>query len=574
MPILYQHLVVRLRDEETINTWLYLPYPQTVLPHIRRLSIVAERHKSKFYARSPDDLAKLYEATRKRFKSIPRNLEGAALGDKTIPRVGHYLKRDWTPILNLIMQIPSLRDVNLFVDKGGPVELCEALSQYHLTCRVFVFTTWLGGETLDSAIQKAWLMSPNLHAVHVTCSESPNTRKFIEHPDRVLQSIVLLAPHIKQVALQISPIDHYGHKLGFNEKVIVEGTKNDKPPGPANLETVSWPLNSKMTAQQFAEWQTVTDFSLLKSWTIGCVEDSALLQIIVDTHPFHNLRRLTLALFNSMEDDDGLEFWQAAESMFRSLPPLTYLALLGTYTSTFLTSSVIHHHGSSLLELKLHGYNQRSSQEQHRLMGKGQLGPKFSTEDILELAGQCSSLQTLLICTQRYQGDLDTDMWTALGRFPRLKELDLLLNCLPEMSANKMPIPLRDLSDFEKSTLKWRSDSDHAECPRWFIRDCMINCIISENMAKAFFTRIHACQNTKHFTKLVVRPLCGQWNQYSCFAPWVISKFISPSFFNSLASTWTVQRHLEGLHAKSRKLTASSTKCAFPDETLSIFQSI
>lgn len=573
VPILNEHLVVRLR-EETIDTWLCLPYPQTVLPHVKRLSIVAERcvspSVSSHYTR-----ASLSRRISKKFQRIRRDLQGATLGDKSVPVVGNYSRGDWTPVLNLIRQIPSLHNLNLFVKKGGPVELCETLSQYHPTCRVSIFTTWpfSGGYTPDSTIQKAWLLSPGLHAVHVRCTESPRTSKFIEHPDRVLQSIVLLAPHIKEIALQMGPSGHRGHESGFNERIEVKGTKNEKPPGPAKLETLSWPLNSKMTAGQFEEWQTITDFSLLESWTVGCIEDSALLQTIVDIHPFQHLTRLTLALFPSMEDDDGLRFWQAAESMFQSLPPLTYLALFGAYTSTFFTSSVIPQHGSTLLELKLHGYKQRGSQEQRRLEEKGQLGPIFPTNDILVLAGQCSSLQRLLICVQRYQG-LETDTWTALGRFPRLKELTVLLNCLPIMGANRMPIPPRDLTDFEKSTLTWRPSN--TECPKWFIRDCMINCTISEDMAKEFFTHIHACQHEKNLTKLVIHPLFGQSNQYSCFPSGATHAFIGPCFFNKLAPIWTVERDfLSVLHAEfEKRATLLFLTDAFPDEKLAIFESI
>ena len=169
-------------------------------------------------------------------------------------------------------------------------------------------------------------------------------------------------------------------------------------------------------------------------------------------------------------------------------------------------------------------------------------------------------------------------MWTALGRFPRLQKLNLLLNCLPKMGANMMPIPPRELSEFEKSTLTWRSsDSIDIECPKWFIRDCMINCAISKNMAEESFTHIHACQHVKHLTKLVPKPRYGQSNHYSCFPSEATTRaFIGSCFFNKLGLVWMVeQKFLSVLHAESKERpTPSFMKDEFPDETLEIFSSI
>ncbi|KAJ5653008.1 hypothetical protein N7490_000011 [Penicillium lividum] len=516
---------------------------------------------------------------RKHFYRIPRALEGIPLGegDEAVPQVGTYPEGDWTSIVDLIRQLPYLHHLNIFVSHGGPVELFEALSQYHPTCRVSIFTVWSflpGGDPAYSNIPKFWVNSPMLYAVHVTTFENPNvdSMRFIEHPDRLLQSIALQAPNIKEMAMQILPFVQPRPKPGFNQSIQVDSqAKSGWPPGPAKLQTLSWPLNSKMTAEQFLDWQKITDFSLLKSWTIGCIEDSALLQTIVNTHHFQQLTRLTLALFQPMEDPG---FWGAAELMFKSLPPLSYLCLLGTYIPEFLIGPVLYTHGPTLIELKLHkGSHRWASQDLRRLSKKGHIGPIFSSNDILDLAGQCLSLRKLRICVQRYQGLEMEDIWTSLGRFPFLTRLDLVLNCLPQMGANNMPVPPRELSDFEKSLIM---DSSNNECPKWFIRDCMINCTISENLAKAFFTHILACQNAKRLTQLVIHPLFGQLNQYSCYAAAATRTFIDQRFFRNLALTWTIQREFRTLlHATSETFPdGTESQDQFPNETLSIFQSI
>ncbi|KAJ5765732.1 hypothetical protein N7520_005291 [Penicillium odoratum] len=287
---------------------------------------------------------------------------------------------------------------------------------------------------------------------------------------------------------------------------------------------MSWPLSTEMTAQQFQDWQTVTDFSVLRSLTVGCISDSTLLRSIVDDQPFRQLKRLTLALF-PRKDDDGPNFWQAAESMFSSLPPLTHLCLLGMYTPEFANSVISYKHGKTLLELGLHreirpqSGSEGISLPEYKLFKKGQAGPTFSTEHVRELADNCPSLQKLNICVQRYPG-AQTDMSSALGRFPCLKKLDIVWNCLPEISANMMPVPLRELTDFEKglaSDFNWDSDV----CPRWFIRDYMINCFMSASFVKEFFAQIRTSQ--ENLVQLVMSPLIGQraqytkLDQYSCF---------------------------------------------------------
>ncbi|KAJ5768949.1 hypothetical protein N7520_003508 [Penicillium odoratum] len=299
-----------------------------------------------------------------------------------------------------------------------------------------------------------------------------------------------------------------------------------------------------MTAGQFQDWQTITDFGLLKSWTVGCIRDSTLLHSILDIHPFQQLTRLTLVL--RPRDDEDLEFWRAAGSMFKSLPPLTYLRLFGTYTPAFLNGQVLSQHGSTLLTLELDSTKfDRKTMYMHRPIG--QIGPIFSNEDVVELAGQCLSLQKLSICFQRYQG-LETGTWTAFGRFPCLRELDVILSCIPEMNADMMPVPPRELSEFEKSLIV--HPSRNISCPKWFIRDCIINFVINESLAKEYFTHIGACQDAECLTQLVIYPSIDQYHSQTSGGRY----FIGDHFFSEMALIWTVERKFPtGLLATSRK---------------------
>ncbi|KAJ5714422.1 uncharacterized protein N7483_011603 [Penicillium malachiteum] len=279
------------------------------------------RHK----AFLPNDISpKTSEALDQQYSDIPRLLERAFSEDLNVPKAGFYVGWDWSPVIDMIRRIPYLHDVNIFVFYGGPVELFEALSQYHPTCRVSFFSTLMRQHPLREVgmfpiINPVWLSSPMLYAVHLTDLEDSDRSPLILHPDTVLQNIVLHAPNLKKIALRISG-QTCSHTRRERLRVKVdEEAKGDEPPGPARIEIMSWPMRTKMTAKQFQNWQTITDFTALRSLTVGCIQDSTLLQSIVDDHPFQQLKRLSLTLFP--REDDGSRFWQAAESMFSLLPP-------------------------------------------------------------------------------------------------------------------------------------------------------------------------------------------------------------------------------------------------------------
>ncbi|KAJ5887364.1 hypothetical protein N7495_007405 [Penicillium taxi] len=580
---LNQHIIIRLRDGKIP----IIPDDQRILTQARQVSLVAEfTPQSDRKTFRPNCIGpQTRERLDREYSDIPRVLEGAFLNDRNVPKAGFYVGGDWSPVIDLIRRIPYLHDVNIFVFYGGPIELFEALSQYHPTCRVSFFSTLMDRHPLRGCgmfpiIHPVWPSSPMLYAVHLTALEDSDRSPLFVHPDRTLQNFVLYAPNLKTIALRISsrchPQTRREHLRGFG---VDKEARSDKPPGPGRIETMSWPLRTEMTAEQFQDWQTITDFSILRSLNFGCIRNSTLLQSIVDDHPFRQLRRLTVALV-PRKDDDGPKFWQAAESMFSSLPCLTHLSLLGMYTAEFANNVIGYKHGQTLVELGLHGEIQPESCSRgrsiSRLCEKGQVGPIFSTKHVRWLADYCPSLQKLQICVQGYP-DPQTDMSSALGRFPSLKKLDLVLNCLPQIDANRMPVPLRELTEFEKgmaSDSKWGSDV----CPRWFIRDCMINCAMSEIFVKQFFTQIRTSQQS--LVQLVMEPLFSnvyqhtELDQYSSFRGGV-KKFINYGFFSELASVWTVKQDNDTeLHAiRKEPFNPAFLNFDYPDEILSIFRS-
>ncbi|KAL4862256.1 hypothetical protein BDV12DRAFT_207327 [Aspergillus spectabilis] len=460
----YQHIIIPLRKDEVPQRLLCLPNVKRVLANVRQLSIVAEW----------PPVYQTHQRTHN-YNHIRPALEEVNLGEQVIPRTSAWPQGDWAPA--------------------------------HTT--------------------NQWVISPLLHTVHMTCFEKPNHRQFREHPDRVLR-IVLLAPHIERVALQVLALGSTGPKGDFNDRV--HQLEREMTSVRAKLEVLSWPLKTKMTAGQFQKWDAIIDYSCLLDLTSNYRGSLPLLAVDA-TH---------LALFPPSEDDLGT--WPASEAMFESLPPLTYLCLLGAYEPTILTKAAVRKHGPALSELRLHkGSRGWKGQDLRRLSNNGQIGPIFSPGTVLELGAQSPSLQKLRICLQRRRG-LETDAYTTLAQFPHLTELDLLLNCLAEIGSNETPVPPRELTEFEKA----QTTSTSYDLPIWYLRDPMMNCAIDKDLAKTIFTHIRYHQGGRHLERLTIHPLysqVGQYCYYSANARHTLGPF-NAEIFKVLAPTRTVETDL------------------------------
>ncbi|KAL4804190.1 hypothetical protein BDV18DRAFT_162598 [Aspergillus unguis] len=527
-PLLYEHIILYLLKDNTPYKRLLQPEASRLLVHIKRLSIIAPWYPTSSTSRAP---------VLRAYSSLRATLKAENLGDQKIPKVWGCSADRSAGVIDLIHKVPQLQDIDLLISNGGPVELHEAIRRYHPDCRLSVYLT----PQLADKYRKinSCVLSPQLHTAHVTLFEYPERRNFREHPDRVLEDVIVRAPYVKRLALQIIAGGHVGPKEDFNETVVVE-ERSAMEPLCAKLEQLVWPLNTLLPADQFLKWDQLIDYSCLKMWSVGCIEDTQVLHAIADLRPFRQLNTLTLALFPLPGNE--LSFYTAAEAMFDSLPPLAYLCLLGSYKPA-LVATAIRKHGQTLLELKLNaGLRDWNHQTLRRLRAKGQsvTGPLCHAEEIRSLAAQCPSLQTLCIAIQRNRG-LETPDYTALGLFPALTTLELYLNCPPPVNPNETelsPVPPRDLTEFERTQ---PLPSTGLDMPIWYIRDTMINSAIDESLAKMIFTHIRAHQvGDQRLMKLKIRPLYSA----PAAAARTISRLLDNSIFKALALSWTVQMDL------------------------------
>jgi hypothetical protein len=69
--------------------------------------------------------------------------------------------------------------------------------------------------------RNGWVLSPLLHTAHVTLFEYPERRNFREPPDRVLEYVIVRAPQVERLALQIIAGGQAGPNEDFNETVVL-----------------------------------------------------------------------------------------------------------------------------------------------------------------------------------------------------------------------------------------------------------------------------------------------------------------------------------------------------------------
>ncbi|GLB14393.1 hypothetical protein AtubIFM61612_001819 [Aspergillus tubingensis] len=448
-PSLYKDLTLRLKSDEPPHRVLQLLDATLVLPHIRYLTLVDPTSSNL----GKTDVGKYLNETR------PENID--------VPPILRGYKGDWGPVISLLQR------------------LVYTLAETHPDCHVSVFSA--SPDTYRAGItQKKWIHSTVVKAAWIVYYEHSRGQFSAEHPDRLLRNILRQAPGIKRLTLQISATPGPSSCQRNTKWLQAQPSEDEVNIHPrAQLEMLSFPLISKMTAQNLQAWSRVTDLRYLAAWTAGAIEDITLLTTIAQLQPFRALKRLSLAL-NPPETSPT--WLSTVKAMFNALPPLTYLCLLGSYHPEWLPTAILDRHGLTLNELQLHRPRPRfQNYEPYRLVRRGQIAPIFPADVIANMAAHCPVLQTLRITVQRYRGHpTETAAYDALGRFPALHTLDLHLNCLPVMiSGYETPFPPRELT-----------------------------AAFDEALATAIFMRIRGQKTRRSLRVLRLHPLSGEIGQY------------------------------------------------------------
>lgn len=495
VPLLYERLQLCLTTtkqlQADVEQLLNHPFGKKYLRYLRRLDLVGASGKRSL------QLAAEHEAA-----------EGPIMLDDFLDRelwqrhTFRLCRRDTTspdhaPLARFIAALSSLKEVNYIRALRFPQEVLDVLHKYHPSCKLnllyFYLQAWKhpGLSDRDMAV----VTSPCLHSIRCYYYRNAGNDDVIE--SAILRSLSL-APNLKKVDLVLVPkIDFVDQRLYAFEPTDGASTAT------ARLETLSFSLNTVMSVQRFNQWRQKTDLGHLRTWSIGCINESALARTICAVAPdFQCLERLSLNL--RVTPRKSVEYWRSVENMMKALPPLKGLWLVGNRNATFV-SKVLSRHGGTLQSLGLD-----TRHIEHDLQPQGQTRPYYNAQEIVRFANKCPVLRELHITVHRVQGRApEVKVYKALGRFPSLVRLCVKLDCVP--SADE-PHDDVDLSSIEECLAYIRL----AECLE--AHAFYINAAIDDRLAESIFNTILTSQSTRRLASLKLLPTCElrPENQRTC----------------------------------------------------------
>ncbi|KAL2144349.1 hypothetical protein VTI28DRAFT_9173 [Corynascus sepedonium] len=222
-------------------------------------------------------------------------------------------------------------------------------------------------------------------------------------------------------------------------------------PGSFNLFSFSYDLNA---------WYHQIDFSVLQRFELNCAVSvealHALFTMAAANNAFCSLRELALSVRREERWANSTDIFDPPSSLLiRSLPSLEVLKIDGFFGKETV-SVILRRHGQTLRKLHL-------IPEDISTVGDGDL--------VHELQQWCPLLENVRLCVWRRQGGpREVAIYRALGRMPRLRRVELLLNCR---------LPVDETGD------------DFARVRKW-----LVNLAIDEVLVRVIFDKISAAAGT------------------------------------------------------------------------------
>lgn len=460
------------------------------------------------------------------------SLDLMAMGD---PRGKH--EPAWPYLAKLIEQLPVLRDFAYDCVTPLPTIVWGSLDRLDSQCRLHLRTFWFDNYLRDGHLSKEdveMLLSPRLRSLTIRCSGSIRCQAYPHEPlpmmDRSYDVMVALlrelGPTLENFAMVTDKGQSYDRGTLFWDedrawpsrwtaehtresvtRASLLGGAGDVPnPLPLKLRVAelgglgSLPL---ALVQQFAARIDTYNLRVLK---LRVYDNHLSLSWLAANARFDNLTSLVLGL----EDPDNHAADCGRESLvvqfLTILPPLRALRFVNDVTD-HIFGKTLEHHGSSLKRLWF--------------APPGRYTQTFFDGDRIKALGCCCSvLEDLALSIARSRGDkAEAELYTLLGRLPRLRILSLTLDCedteLHELESSwDPPSPSASYDEFDR---QWIFDELMMGQYRWgyngHIRVAMINAAVDETLARDIF---HVIDVAKSHTvgavpleRLELRPMRG-----------------------------------------------------------------
>lgn len=413
----------------------------------------------------------------------------------------YYKQRDWQPLVSLISRLERLTELNYVIQNIFPSELFSAISEYHPSCRLNVWTHQslnlnlpdYGGcypgppSKFNDAFDLNVLRSPQLHTFCMYHSRTPGSSNR-SAPVQLTETMLfaLMASNLKHLSFQ---------DLGYLTAEDVTRVKKkwqdlsltgDFTPK-ASLDSLSFDSHPPLSPWEevLSSMTHLVDLSRLRSLEIGVYSSPSTLKNVASE--LHGLERLYINMHpwklhhEDIHADD--EQMVAAVQAFR---PLRYLCLEGLRSFISLRD-ILSHHGSTLKGLLL-----QSSTHMRRISNVVDTGfkyPVWTNGQITEISQNCPILEELCLPIKRDEGSpQECGLYKELGNFSRLHTLVLDLHYDPRQRP-VTPWPVEPATDTD------------------LLRKTFSNAAVDEALVTKIWHLISSAQHSRSLNNLRVTPV-------------------------------------------------------------------
>ncbi|KAL2121763.1 hypothetical protein VTJ04DRAFT_2218 [Mycothermus thermophilus] len=218
---------------------------------------------------------------------------------------------------------------------------------------------------------------------------------------------------------------------------------------------------------------------------------------------FRSLRSLDLTITGGLTDqNDTFEGDEIVRKFLSLLPPLEHLTVDGYGgEGTFL--QIVQSHGPTLRKLHLQTWYEPWS---------------YAPEELSYMADRCPRLEDFRVYTMRIRNSEELDGYRALARFPSLRRLELVLNCMADTSEISMQQLERPRGQLGSNLEPWQVEQ---------LRNSLLNFASDRAFARAVWSFINEERRKNSLIpleKLVVGPDTARasWGGYSdTFGVWI-----------------------------------------------------
>lgn len=424
-----------------------------------------------------------------------RRLAGVPVADRKPPNVVYEEDEAWTPLANLVRQLPALSDLIYACSSQFSPCLLQALHQHRPNCRLHVQTCSF--RSLDQpdpdAHELALATSPCLYSVLVRYDSYNSDGIENYHEEAVMRIAAGLAPNLKEARV-------FRAAAGWSLALMRAFETPRKPwqgfalnkqkhiSTPGSLRHLQLAGHGCIIRQVVENWSRHTDFSVLRTLELESDIEADVLHCLATKCDFSSLKTLVMILATeNLLESPTMNHSSLANHFLCSLPSLFTLKLVGELSHITL-GTIFEYHGAALRRLWLSPLGNLN-----RLV--------IAQREVERIAEHCPLLEDLSLTVPRFKGDAgEVAIYKALGFLCKLQSIFLTLDasdCAIFMDGDdddETPID----SSFDNFDQQFFDDlrGSYRKPRNGHLRDAFINSTLDETLARAIFRSISTAKTS------------------------------------------------------------------------------